>query len=263
MGNEFQVGVRISAKDDTQSALKSVLAGVSSFAARVALKPITLPLKVAQGSLGFLRDINLGLRPVVESMDRRIQRGSGLQGVRKSFEALTGKTGDGATRLAQEIVAAANGGIRLAEAMQIANRAGSTINLKDLKTAVEFISKKAITTGKDAGAALDTVITGLIRGSTLFLDDFGILVDGMDGVKRTFDAIKGSGAFDALGPAAQKAETIRQAIAEMQQQMGKIGVSGKETIFVYTAIKNQIGNALKTMRLRLGLVVFIYYLLHS
>lgn len=247
MGNEFQVGVRISAKDDTQSALKSVLAGVSSFAARVALKPITLPLKVAQGSLGFLRDINLGLRPVVESMDRLIQRGSGLQVVRKSFEALTGKTGDGATRLAQEIVAAANGGIRLAEAMQIANRAGSTINLKDLKTAVEFISKKAITTGKDAGAALDTVITGLIRGSTLFLDDFGILVDGMDGVKRTFDAIKGSGAFDALGPAAQKAETIRQAIAEMQQQMGKIGVSGKETIFVYTAIKNQIGNVVDRM----------------
>ena len=242
LATQLNFGMRISATDATGGAFRSALQGLSSFA-RTAIKPITIPFKIAQGGLGFLRDINLGLAPVVRGLDHLIERGSGLEVVRKSFESLTGRSGKDTDKLARSIVAASSGTLRLAEAMQIANRAiGSGLSLEQLGTAIEFISKKAITTGKNANEALNTVITGLARGSTLFLDDFGILVDGVDGVRASFNKIKGAGAFDSLGPAAQKAETIRQAIAEMQQQMGKIGVTGGETVFQWAGIKNQVGD---------------------
>jgi len=93
------------------------------------------------------------------------------------------------------------------------------------------------------------VITGLSRGSTLFLDDFGILVDGLEGVKAKFNALHGDKAWDALSQSAQKAETVSQAIAEMKQQMGKLGVTGKETVFVFAGIKNQISDAVDRLSL--------------
>lgn len=236
-------GVTLRSTDQSQGGFRSFLSGFNTVV-RTAAKPITVPLQIARGGLGLLRDINLGLAPVVRGLDDLIERGAGLEVVRKSFESLTGRSGRDAERLAKSIVNAASGTLRMAEAMQIANRAlGSGLSLEQLGTAIEFIGKKAITTGKNASEALNTVITGLARGSTLFLDDFGILVDGVDGVRASFDKIKGSGAFDSMGPAAQKAETIRQAIAEMQGQMSKIGVTGGETIFVWQGIKNQVGDA--------------------
>ena len=224
--SQMNFGLVISASDRTQGAIGTALAGVTKF---------------GRGALGVMRDLNLGLRPVVQWMDNLIDRGSRLEVVRKAFEGLTGKTGRDADRLANSLVRASSGTIQLAEAMQLANRAmGSGLSVQQLGVAIEFVGKKAIATGKDAREALNTVITGLSRGSTLFLDDFGILIDGVDGVKRSFNAIRGANAFESLGPAAQKAEIIRQAIAEMQGQLSKIGISGKETVFVWQSLKNAI-----------------------
>ena len=221
-------GLEISATDRTQGGLRSALSSVTGF---------------ARSAMGALRDFNLGVRPIVAGLDRIIERGSELEVVRKAFESLTGKRGAGADLLARRLVNASSGTLRLAEAMQIANRAlSSGMKFEQLATAIEFIGKKSIATGKDAREALNTVITGLSRGSTLFLDDFGILVDGIDGVRARFDKMKGKGAFDALGPAAQKAETVSQAIAEMGQQMGRLGVSGRETVFLLAGMKNAVGD---------------------
>lgn len=235
--------LRISAQDQTRTGLRSALSGLQSFA-RTAIKPITVPLKLGMAGVRALRDFNLGLRPLIAGMDDLIERGAALEVQQKSFAALTGTRGAATQRLAGTIQRAAAGTIRLAEAMQIANRAlGSGLNMQQLVTAIDFISKKSITTGRSAREALDKVITGLARGSTLFLDDFGILVDGIDGVRTAFDRIRGAGAFDQLGPAAQKAEIIRAAIAEMAGQMTRMGVTGRETIFVWSQIKNQVGDA--------------------
>jgi len=239
--------IAIGAKDQTKGALSQALSGFRSFASTIS-KPLTISLKVGQAGLGLLRDINLGLRPLVSGLDNLIEKGSALEVVRKSFESLTGTAGRQSDMMARRIVNAASGTLQLADAMRVANRAlGSGLQYNQLLTAIEFIGKKSITTGKDARAAIDTVITGLSRGSTLFLDDFGILVDGIEGVKRSFDGIKGAGAFDSLGPAAQKAETVRQAVVEMQQQMGKIGVSGNETVFIFQGLKNQISDAVDSL----------------
>jgi hypothetical protein len=249
---QLNFGIRIGARDDSQGALRGALSGFRSFA-RTISKPIVIPIRIGRRGLALARDINLGLAPIVRGLDRIIERGTGLEVVRKSFESLTGKGSQQAGMLARRLVQAASGTIRLAKAMQIANRAmGSGISFDQLLVAMDFISKKSITTGKNAEQAIEKVITGLSRGSTLFLDDFGILVDGIDGVKRAFNSIKGAGAWESLGPAAQKAETIRQAIVEMRGQMGRLGVSGKETVFTFQAIKNQIGDAVDKLFMAIG-----------
>ncbi len=241
--NSLAFWLDIGARDHTQGTLNGMIRSVRR-AASIVSKPITIPLRMGRSALALARDINLGLAPLVSGLDRIIERGTSLEVVRKSFESLTGTSGKDASRMARSLVQASSGTLRLAEAMQIANRAlASGMQFEQIGTSIEFISKKAITTGKDASQAIDTVITGLSRGSTLFLDDFGILVDGLEGVKQTYDSINGSGAWDALGPAAQKAETVRQAIVEMREQTDKLGISGKETVFVWQSIKNAIGDA--------------------
>ncbi len=241
-GNTMQFGLRIGATDDTRGGLRSALASVQGFM-RSAVKPIQIPIQIARGGLGLLRDINLGLAPLVRGLDTIIERGAAVEVQQKAFQSLTGETGRNADRLANSIVKAASGTVTLARGMQIANRAvASGMSLDQLRTAVEFISKFSVAIGKDAGESLNTVITGLARGSTLFLDDFGILVDGVDKVKADFDAIKGSGAFEQLAPAAQKAEIVRQAIAEMAAKTKGLGVSGRELSFVWQGLKNQISD---------------------
>jgi len=241
--SQLNFGIRIGAQDDSQSTLRGAMAGFRSFAKTIS-KPITIPLKIGHGGLKLLRDINLGLAPLVRGLDNVIERGTGLEVVRKSFESLTGKSGRQADILGRRMVQAASGTLRLSQAMQIANRAvASGISFKQLTVAMDFVSKKAITTGMSAETAIDKVITGLSRGSTLFLDDFGILVDGIEGIERGYNKLHGSGAWDSLAPAAKKAETIRQAVAEMGGQLGRIGVTGKETVFVFQPIKNSIGDA--------------------
>ncbi|MCB9855268.1 MAG: hypothetical protein H6818_06225 [Phycisphaerales bacterium] len=161
---------------------------------------------------------------------------------------MTKQSRSGAIDMAKALVSASNGTLTLASAFEIANRGmASGLGFEQIGTVLDFVSKKAVTTGKSAGAAIDTVVTGLARGSTLFLDDFGILVDGLEGVKRRFDSLHGKNAFDALGPAAQKAETVRQALVEMRQQIGAIGVSGREPFFVFEGIKNSLRSSVQRM----------------
>ena len=247
LGGQLSFGLRIDAEDNTRRGLSSSLSGITGFL-RAAVKPVTIPVRIARSGLGLLRDINLGLAPTLraaaQGINTLLDRGGELEVKQKAFRALTGRSGEAADFLAKKLQRASSGMLGFGDAMAIANRAlASGMSFSQLSTAIEFIGKKSVATGKDARQALDTVITGLVRGSTLFLDDFGILVDGLDGVKRSYDAIHGSGAFESLGPAAQKAETVRQAISEMNAQMGKINISGRETIFIAAGIRNQLGDA--------------------
>ncbi|MBX3396499.1 MAG: hypothetical protein KF841_14150 [Phycisphaerae bacterium] len=242
MAADLNFSMRIGVEDGTEAGLQSAMTRFRKFLGGLAGKAFALPLNVGKAGLGILRDVNLGLMPLVRGIDGVVDRGSRLEVIRRGFLNLTGQSSKNADVMARQIVRAASGTMRMAEGMALANRALGSMSFDDLLTAVEFISKKSVATGKDPGEALNTVITGLVRGSTLFLDDFGILVDGAEGVARSFNAIKGSGAFEQLGPAAQKAETIRQALAEMRAQTKSLGVSGKETFFLWSGIQNLIGD---------------------
>jgi len=87
LGSDLNFGLRISAQDDTQSALRSAASGLAAFA-RTAIKPIEIPLQIARSSLGLFRDIDLGLRPLISGIDSFITRGSGLDAIQKSFVGL-------------------------------------------------------------------------------------------------------------------------------------------------------------------------------
>lgn len=236
----------IGAKDASGPVLRGVLGGLKSFGSAGA-KALSAPFRALTSlrSTGLQSSIQL-LSGFSRQLNGIIERGSRLQVVETAFGRLTGASRSRVRGLAKDLQDAAAGTITLKRSMEIANRAiSSGLSLGDTKTALEFISKKAFTTGKSAAQAINTVITGLARGSTLFLDDFGILVDGTDGVRKDFDRIRSSGAFDQLGPAAQKAEIIRAAMKEMREQLGSLGVTGRESAFVFERIKTfvtDIGN---------------------
>lgn len=252
--SDFNFGIKIGARNDTKAGISEALSGFRSFTNTIA-KPITIPLRIgklglsaARSSLSVIRDLRLSFSGLASKVDEFIDAGLRFGPQMRSFQSLTGTSEKKAIGLAKSLVAASHGTLTLSRAMQIANRGlASGLGIGQIGTVLDFVSKKSVTTGKDAGQAIDTVITGLSRGSTLFLDDFGILVDGIEGVKRTFDQIKGAGAFDALGPAAQKAEIIKQAMAEMVQQTKRLGITGRESFFIWEGIKNSIASSNERM----------------
>lgn len=242
--NEMSFSLRLGARDDSQAGVRAWQSSIMG-AVKAVSKPITIPLKIGAAGLGLLRDINLGLRPLMEGLDRIIERGTALDATRKSFISLVGGGSRYADQLAERLVAASHGTLRVAEAMQLANRSivAGIDTAKDLPTILDFAAKKAVTTGMDFGGSMDRIVMGLIRGNSRMLHDFGLLTDGLEGVQRTYEAIKGAGAWEQLGPAGQKAELVRQAMADMHRQLGRLGVRGTETIFVWKQIKTQIGDA--------------------
>ncbi len=56
------------------------------------------------------------------------------------------------------------------------------IDFDDLVTAMEFVSRYAISTGDDVSVRMNTIMTGLARGSAKMLDDVGIIVKGTENV---------------------------------------------------------------------------------
>ena len=242
--SQMTFGLRIAATDDTQGALRSSLSGFISFARKLA-SPITIPLRIVQGGSGLLRDINLGLMPLVRRFDDLVTKGAALDAIQRSFTSLTGRSAKDAEHLANRLVAAAGGLLDDSRAMQLANRAiaGGVDAARDLPLIFEFAAKKAVSMGLDTGSMLDQMFSGFMRGSTRQFEPLGILQKGVEGVKRDFEAMKGKGAWDMLAPTAQQAEMMRQAAGEMRAQLGRLGVSGKETIFLWSGIKNQVGDA--------------------
>lgn len=240
--SRMNLSLVLSAQDQAfSSTLRSGLRAVQRFAS-IASKPITVPLRWATGGLGLV-GLNLGVRPLISGMDRLIERATRLDAVQRSFQSLVGENAKRAGELARRLSVASSGMLGMTESMELANRAiAGGLTLRQLGTAIEFISKKAVTTGKDAREALNTVITGLSRGSTLFLDDFGILVDGVEAVRAEFDRLRGGGAFDKLLPSEQKAEIVRQAIGEMGVQLRRMGLSGRESAFTWAQITGSVQN---------------------
>lgn len=249
--SQLNFAINIGAVDQTAAGVNSAMNNFRRLTSSIARLPLSIAGglgKFLTGGLG-LPGINMGLRPLIAGLDNIIDRGAALDVTRKSFASLTGLGQKTADALARSLVESSNGTLRQAKAMEIANRAMvAGIDVwRDLPTIMDFASKKALTTGVSFELAIDQLVTGLSRGSPAFLDNFGLLIDGIDGVKRAFDTVSGRGAFDALSPAQQKAELIRQAMADIRTQSERIGVTGKETAFVWAQITSSVGDAVDKM----------------
>src|ERR1041385_4586317 len=83
-GGVMSFGLEINARDNTQSALSSAKNAIAALS-HAATKPITIPIRIGQGVAATLRDFNLGIAPLIRGLDNLIDRGSGLEGIQKTF----------------------------------------------------------------------------------------------------------------------------------------------------------------------------------
>lgn len=235
----MKFGIEIGTRAD-MSGVRTLLGGISSIA-RTAVKPIVIPLQIARGGLGLLRDINLGLAPIVRGIDQLVTRAGHLETARKSFEALTGSSGNKAAYMARQLVAAANGTLRLSDAMRLANKALSDGFTTDkLNTIFKFASLKAASIGEDTEGLLGGLLRGLETDSGRVLKGFGL---DLGDIEEQYAKIKKVGAFDDLPFAERRAVIISAALKKMAEESKKIGLSGGELVFVWEGFKNSIGDA--------------------
>lgn len=222
----------IRAKDESERVLRGALNNIRGFA-NLSARAISAPFQ-ALGSLQVmaLRSNVQALRGMGNELDRFIESGLQLPVVRRAFEAATGQQGRAAERLARRLQDATGAALTLTQSMQLANRAMAMgVGQRDLVTILDFLGRKAPAIGVDTAAAIDRVMTSLARGSTRALAEFGIIIDGVEEIKKAFDAEHGRGAFDNLGPAQQRVELIRAAVAEMRREVQRLGVMGDELLF--------------------------------
>jgi len=166
-----------------------------------------------------------------------VQLGANLALIRKAFENLTHSSGQATDTLITDLQRAASNTMTQAQVMAKANQLISVgMNTDDIKTLFEFTSKKAIAIGKDVTSAINTMATGLARGSVLMLDDFGILMKGAEGVRDEFNRLHGEGAFQKLAADAQKALIVKAALAEMKQGITELGITGSESAIGISAL---------------------------
>jgi hypothetical protein len=180
------------------------------------------------------------LGAMIGDVSRQAERGAAMRQLLDSFKQLNRLGNDTrGLQLARELQDASGGAISLYDTLAKTNQAlvGGAMNAGQIRMAFQYISQYSKATGKDLEALLQTGFTGLSRGSPMFLDDLGILTKGLDGVKADFDAIRGKNAFDALGPAAQKAEIIRQAVDEMRQKLPALGVASGSMVSHFDKIR--------------------------
>jgi hypothetical protein len=106
------------------------------------------------------------------------------------------------------------------ELMQIASRAMDAFTASGIKPeeafeavqkTMEFLFRYSVKFGKDFNQLMQTVFTGLQRGSALFLDDVGIMIDQTDKQFKGLDAI------------AKKAKIVEVALEQMAQKNKILG----------------------------------------
>ncbi|MFO0971821.1 MAG: hypothetical protein U1A27_00065 [Phycisphaerae bacterium] len=241
--SQLNFGIRIGAENQTAAGLRSSLASIQSFA-RTAIKPITIPFRLASAGLGVLRDINLGLRPALAAMESVIDRGSRLDTALSGMRAQFRVSGAAGETLAEGLQAASQHTLSFVRAVELLNRSQAQgTGLKDVFDAVAFAARKAQTIGEDAAGTIDAVLSDLGKGRSRALDDLGIATS-MERVAKAFDELRGPGAFEALEPLAQNAEFARQAVTEMRRQMAALGTSGGELSTAWTQIKTTVGDTI-------------------
>lgn len=238
-GGDMTVGLRLTAKDETQGAVRAASSGFSRFRSLVS-KPITVPLRIAGGGLALLRDINLGLRPVLAGLDRMIERGAALETQQKAFGRFTQLSARDSAGFARSLQQSALWTLRLGEALTIANRAMTTnIPREALDDLFKFSARRAAATGETTAGIIGGLVSGLGIGSARALKQFGLDIEH---VADSYERIHGAGAFDELPFAARQAMILKAAMGEMRREVQLLKFSGREAIFSWQAIKTHVGD---------------------
>ncbi len=235
---EETFGVRLTARDESSPVFRSFLGNVDAAGKRAA-GLITAPLRMAaaatrslfSGNLFFgLQNLKMGLQGLQRIADQ-LERGTRFNNLVRGLRDIGRLDGDNsALLLARRLQAAAGHNLSLFAALQSTNRAlqSSKLTATQLQVIYQYAARSADALDRSTGDVVDTLTRGLVRGRTGMLADVGILVDGIEGVKADYEALRGAGSWDALRPAAQDAQVISRAIAEMRRQVDVLGAAGQQ-----------------------------------
>lgn len=238
----------INADDRTAATFARVLQGADKFGKNLE-KGFGSTMKRAFAPTNLLSTLNLlkmagsAVSGVFNSVAESVEEGARAQLAIKSFASVVSMSERHATGLARQLQEAAMNTMDLQGAMQMANRSMlAGLSFDQMKQITAFATRKSSTMGISTQSAVERIVMGLSRGSPQILDDFALLVDGIDQVKRGYNAIHGAKAFDSLGPAAQKSQIIEAAMKDMSVQMGRLGISGNESLVRFDGMRTAMAD---------------------
>jgi hypothetical protein len=174
-----------------------------------------------------------------------IDRGGRLEVVGKNFGSLF-KVPD-ADAFAKKLVDAAGGTLKLADAMALANKAVSAgVGIKDIPTIFEFASREAAAFGEESTGAITSIVGAINSGNFRFLKSLGIDIGD---VADQFEELTAGGKLSGLDFAARKAEVISAAIAKMKEEATRFNFTGRESLFLWSRLKNEISDSVDKLAL--------------
>lgn len=129
-------------------------------------------------SIELGKNIYNGIATAVAEGVKAVEEGAKSLDVKEVFSNLATSMGRDANTMLAELKLASNGYLSEVKAMSLSTQSMmSGMDFGDVKVTMEYLQKYAKATGRDFDQLTQTIMTGLARGSTLMLDDAGIIID--------------------------------------------------------------------------------------
>ena len=187
--------------------------------------------KEAEKGLGSLKKVVAGvitfvvLKKMAEYTLELAKLGAQAQLVEKNFKKMASDQGRNVADMMSSLRSATLGMVNDMQLQQSAMKALiSGIDFDDLLVAMEYVTKFALSTGDSVSTRMQTVLTGLARGSALMLDDVGIQIKGTQNiVGRAIDQMKEKMNIfaDSEGEAAIEAAKLKSEFENLKIAIGQ------------------------------------------
>ncbi len=148
-----------------------------------------------------------------------LETGAKLNDIEATFSRLVRTLNKAPDTAIDQLKTATRGALTEMQAMAVTTQ-GLIAGMKfdDLTTSLEYLQKYAKVTDKDFQQLVNTIMTGLARGSVLMLDDAGIIID-----QQTLMAEKAKEYGRSLTELEKKHILVGEAIRQMKEKMPALG----------------------------------------
>lgn len=181
-------------------------------------------------SIELGKNIYNGIASAVKQGIDAVEEGAKSLDVKEVFSNLAANMGKDAENMITQLKTSTNGYLSEVRAMTLSTQAMmSGMDFKDVTVTMEYLQKYAKATGRDFNQLTQTIMTGLARGSTLMLDDAGIIIDAQSVINA-----KTQEYGRALTEVEKKQVLVSAAIDQMK---GKMGALNTEQSTAYDGIQ--------------------------
>ena len=169
-------------------------------------------------SIELGKNIYSGIATAVAEGVKAVEEGAKSLDVKEVFSNLATSMGKDANTMLAELKLASNGYLSEVKAMSLSTQSMmSGMDFGDVKVTMEYLQKYAKATGRDFDQLTQTIMTGLARGSTLMLDDAGIIIDAQSVINQKTQEYGRD-----LTEVEKKQVLVSAAIEQMKAKMGAL-----------------------------------------